>query len=60
MVPALLRLVRIVVAQAIGAIIVNTTGITIPYVGVSIGAVLSAVAKFLRDKYPSWAEWLPV
>ena len=58
--PSLLRLIRVAVAQAIGAIIASTTGITIPYVGLSIGAILNALSKYLRDKFPAWAEWLPV
>ena len=57
---AVLRVVRVVVAQAIGAIITSTMGIAIPYVGISIGAVLNGFAKVLRDKFPKWAEWLPV
>ena len=58
--PSILRLIRVAVAQGIGALIVATTNSTIPYLGISIGAIISAGAKYLRDKFPSWAEWLPV
>jgi hypothetical protein len=60
LVPALLRVLRVAVAQIIGVIIDSTVGINVPYVGISIGAVLNGISKVLRDKYPSWAEWLPV
>lgn len=58
--PALLRVVRVAVAQALGVLITSTMGISIPYVGISIGAVLNGISKVLRDKFPAWAEWLPV
>lgn len=58
--PAILRVIRVAVAQAIGAIITSTTGIEIPYVGLSIGAVLNGLSKVLRDKFPALTEWLPV
>ena len=58
--PAILRLIRVSVAQGIGALIVSLSGANIPYLGISIGAVISAAAKFLRDKFPAYAEWLPV
>jgi len=58
--PALLRIIRVAVAQAIGAVIASTTGIAIPYLGISIGAALNGLSKFLRDKFPVLTEWLPV
>ena len=60
MLPSILRLVRVLVAQGIGILITNLSGVNIPYLGISIGAVINALAKFLRDKFPSWGEWLPV
>lgn len=58
--PAILRVIRVAVAQAIGALIASTTGITIPYIGISIGAILNGISKALRDKFPALTEWLPV
>lgn len=56
--PAILRFIRVGVAQGISALIVATTGINIPYLNIGLGAVISALAKFLRDKF-KW-DWLPV
>jgi hypothetical protein len=56
--PAILRLIRVGVAQGIGALIEGTSGIAIPYFGITVGAVISGLAKLLRDKF-KW-EWLPV
>jgi len=56
--PSLLRLIRVLVAQGIGISITATAGINIPYLNIGVGAVISALAKFLRDKF-KW-EWLPV
>lgn len=58
--PAILRFIRVGVAQGISALIVSTTGINIPYLNIGLGAVISALAKFLRDKFPSWGDWLPL
>lgn len=58
--PSILRVIRVAVAQAIGAIIASTSGIDIPYLGLSIGAILNGISKALRDKFPALTEWLPV
>jgi predicted RND superfamily exporter protein len=55
---ALLRLVRVLIAQAITFGISELAGINVPVINISAGAVLNAIAKFLRDRY-KW-EWLPV
>jgi len=55
---AILRLVRVLVAQLVTFGIAELAGVNIPMVNISAGAVLNSVAKFLRDKY-KW-EWLPV
>lgn len=55
---ALLRLGRVLVAQAIAWVIAEYGGIALPWFPVTLGAAISAVAKFLRDKF-KW-EWLPV
>lgn len=54
----LIRLVRILVAQAISWAILEYAGINVPYINVSVGAGISALAKYLRDTY-KWT-WLPV
>ena len=55
---ALLRLARVLIAQLITFGIAELTGINVPMINISAGAVLSAIAKYLRDKY-KW-DWLPV
>jgi len=60
MLAAFLRLFRVVVAQVIALAITNLAGVNIPYLNISLGAVINALAKFLRDKFPSWGEWLPI
>jgi len=55
---ALLRLGRVLVAQAISWAIAQYGGITLPWFPITVGAIISAVAKFLRDKYGM--EWLPI
>jgi hypothetical protein len=55
---ALVRLFRILAAQAIAFGISELAGVYIPIVNISAGAVINAIAKFLRDKY-GW-DWLPV
>ena len=55
---ALWRLARVLIAQAITFGIAELAGVNIPLVNISAGAVLNAVAKFLRDKF-KW-DWLPV
>jgi hypothetical protein len=55
---ALIRLGRVILGQIVAIIITSTAGITIPYLDITLGAVINAIAKFLRDKF-KW-EWLPV
>ena len=59
---ALLRLARILVAQAISWILLEKGGINIPMVNISVGAALNAIFKYIRDKFPKSKilEWLPV
>ena len=59
---ALLRLARVLVAQAIAWGIAEFGGITIPQVNITIGAALNAIFKFIRDKYPTnkILEWIPL
>lgn len=56
--PALIRLGRILIAQAIPWLILELNGINIPVLNISLGAAISAAAKYLRDKY-KWT-WLPL
>lgn len=55
---AILRLIRILVAQLVTFGITELAGVTVPIINISAGAALNALAKYLRDKY-KW-EWLPV
>ena len=59
---ALLRLARILVAQIITWAIATWGGISVPVINITIGAVINAVFKFLRDKFPTaiWLAWLPL
>jgi hypothetical protein len=60
MVSALLRIARVLVAQGLGYI--ASLAIPIPYLGITVGAVVNGVFKFLRDKFPTatWLVWLPL
>lgn len=62
MISALLRLVRVLVAQAISWALLEWGGVNVPMINISVGAVVSAIFKFLRDKYPNSKilEWLPL
>ena len=62
MIAALLRLARIVVAQVISAALLEWGGISILMLNISLGALISAIFKFIRDKYPNSKvlEWLPI
>jgi hypothetical protein len=55
---ALIRLARVLIAQAITFGIAELANINVPVLNITAGAVLSAIAKYLRDRY-KW-EWLPV
>ncbi len=58
----ILRFVRILVGQAISWALLTWGGITIPVLDITVGALISAVFKWLRDKYPKnlILEWLPI
>jgi len=59
---ALLRLARVLVAQAISWSLLEWGGVGIPVINISIGAALNAIFKFIRNKFPKskLLEWLPV
>ena len=59
---AILRLARILVAQAISWGLLEWGGINVPMINISVGAVISAIFKFIRDKYPNSVilTWLPI
>ena len=59
---ALLRLARILVAQAISWSVLEWGGMGIPLINISVGAAINSVFKFIRDKYPTSKilEWLPL
>jgi len=62
MISALLRLARILVAQSITWGLAEWGGLSVPVVNITIGAVVNAVFKFIRDKYPKSKilEYLPL
>jgi hypothetical protein len=62
MVAALLRIARVIVAQIIGVAIATYGGLTIPYLGVTIGALINGIFKFIRDRFPKSEilSWLPL
>lgn len=62
MVSALLRLARILAAQAISWALLEWGGVNVPMVNISLGAVINAIFKFIRDKYPDSKilGWLPL
>lgn len=55
---AVWRFLRVLIGQGIALLITQTAGINIPYVNIGVGAVISMIAKALRDKF-GW-DWLPV
>jgi hypothetical protein len=59
---SILRVLRVLVAQAIGLVITTYGAITIPYFSITVGALLNGVFKFIRDKFPKSVilEWLPL
>lgn len=58
----LLRFARIMVAQGITLALAKWGGIEIPMVNITVGAAISALFKFLREKFPKSAilQWLPI
>ena len=59
---AILRLARVLVGQIISWGLLEWGGITLPIVNITAGAFITAVFKFIRDKYPKSVilEWLPI
>jgi len=59
---AIMRVLRIMVAQGISYVLLTWGGISIPILGLSVGAVLNGIFKYIRDKYPKSKilEWLPI
>ena len=57
---ALLRFLRVLVAQGLGY--AASLVIPIPYLGITVGALINAIFKFIRDKFPKSKilEWLPL
>jgi len=60
MLASILRLARILVAQGLGYL--ANLPFNIPYLNITVGAVINAIFKFIRDKYPKSVllEWLPL
>lgn len=59
---AILRFARVLVGQAISFALLKWGGINVPIINITVGALISAVFKYLRDKYPKnpILEWLPI
>ena len=57
---AIVRLIRVLVGQLLGYL--ANLAFNIPYLNISVGAIVNAVFKFIRDKFPKSKilEWLPV
>jgi hypothetical protein len=55
---AIVRWGRILIAQAIAWVMATYGGWPLPWIPLTLGAVISGVCKYLRDKY-GW-DWLPV
>jgi hypothetical protein len=62
MINALMRLARILVAQVISWVLLEWGGISIPVVNISVGAVISGIFKYIREKFPKnpILTWLPL
>ena len=58
----LMRIIRGAVAQVLGYIATQLTGINIPVIGISVGVALNGLFKAIRDKFPNSKiiEWLPL
>ena len=59
---AIMRLLRVLVAQAISWSLLEWGGVNIPQVNITVGAAFNAIFKFIRDKFPKSKilEWLPL
>ena len=55
---ALVRFARVMVAQALAFWVADLSGVNVPIINISAGALLNALAKYLRDKFK--LDWLPV
>jgi hypothetical protein len=60
MTSVILRAVRVLVAQGLGML--ANLPFNVPYLNITVGALLNALFKFLRDKFPKSVilEWLPL
>ena len=58
----IMRLLRVLAAQAISWSLLEWGGVNIPQVNITVGAVVNATFKFIRDKFPKSKilEWLPL
>jgi len=59
---AIYRILRVLVAQGIGMVVETWGGVLVPYLGITIGALLNGFFKFLREKFPNSGilAWLPL
>ena len=56
----ILRILRVLVAQGLGYL--ASLAIPVPYLGVTVGAIINGIFKLIRDKFPKSVilEWLPL
>jgi hypothetical protein len=52
------RFIRVAAGQIIALLITQTMGVELPIVSLSVGAVLNAIFKYLRDKFN--LDWIPL
>jgi hypothetical protein len=57
-----MRLVRVLLGQLIAIGLTACGGVQVPVINMSIGAFITAVFKFLREKFPNSKilAWLPL
>ena len=62
MTSAILRIVRVLVAQGISVLLLKYANVNVPIINITVGALINGVAKFIRDKFPKSKilEWLPI
>jgi hypothetical protein len=62
MTATIMRIARVLVAQAISWALLTYGGVNVPIIEISVGALVNGIFKFIRDKYPKSVilEWLPI
>ena len=62
MTSAILRIVRVLIAQGISVLLLKYANVNVPIINITVGALINGIAKFIRDKFPKSKilEWLPI